>query len=386
MPTVASYCTTFLKPEMLHIYRQITGLRRYDTFVICKERQSEELYPMPENGIELAPGVRSNFLRRFWLKYIRREPPIVYRGEYGVLAKLLGRRHADVMHVYFGHTGVHLLPFIQRWPKPVVVSFHGMDVQTRAHDPSYETRLRELLQAATLVLARSQSLLDRVQELGCPVDKVRMNRTGIPLDQFPFIERTFPKDEAWHFVQACRLIEKKGLDDALQAFAKFTATHPKARFTIAGEGPLLQPMEKLRDELGLQDKVRFAGFLKGPELSTLYHQAHAFLHPSRMTADQNQEGVPNSMLEAMATGLPVAATLHGGIPDAVRDGVTGCLVAERDRESLHQVLLQITSSESVWRQMGAAASADVREHFESTAQIAKLESAYDEAIASKPHA
>jgi hypothetical protein len=47
-PIVASYCTTFLKPEMLHIYRQITGLRRYDTFVICKERQSEVLYPMPQ--------------------------------------------------------------------------------------------------------------------------------------------------------------------------------------------------------------------------------------------------------------------------------------------------------------------------------------------------
>lgn len=385
MPTVASYCTTFLKPEMLHIYRQITGLRRYETFVICKERQSADLYPMPEGGIELAPGVKSNFLRRFWLKYIKKEPPIVYRGEYGVLANLLQRRHADVLHIYFGHTGVHLLPFIQRWPGPVVVSFHGMDVQTRAHDPSYEVRLRELLKAATLVLARSQSLLDRVQDLGCPVEKVRMNRTGIPLDQFPFIEREYPANGSWHFVQACRLIEKKGLDDAIHAFAAFAAKYPKARFTIAGEGPLRAELETLRDSLGLQEKVFFAGFLKGGELSELYHQAHVFMHPSRMTSDQNQEGVPNSMLEAMATGLPVAATLHGGIPEAVRNGVTGILVPERDREGLHQALLRLTSSESTWRQFGSAASADVREYFESTAQIAKLESAYDEAIALKSH-
>jgi colanic acid/amylovoran biosynthesis glycosyltransferase len=381
MPTVASYCTTFLKPEMLHIYRQITGLRRYDTFVICKERQSEDLYPMPDNGIELAPGVRSNFLRRFWLKHVKHEPPIVYRGEYGVLARLLTRRHADLMHIYFGHTGVHLLPFVQRWPLPAVVSFHGMDVQTRAHDPAYESRLRDVLKAATLVLARSQSLLDRVQELGCPKEKVRMNRTGIPLDQFPLIERSFPADGAWHFVQACRLIEKKGLDDAIHAFARFTVTHPKARFTIAGEGPLRLAMEKLRDELGLHDKVGFAGFLKGPDLCALYHQAHAFVHPSRMTSDQNQEGVPNSMLEAMATGLPVIATQHGGIPEAVRDGVSGILVPERDREGLHEALLRLTSSEKDWRQMSSAASADVREHFESTAQIAKLEAAYDEALA-----
>ncbi|HSI63915.1 MAG TPA: glycosyltransferase [Candidatus Saccharimonadia bacterium] len=378
-PTVASYCTTFLKPEMLHIYRQITGLQRYETFVICKERQSEELYPMPEGGVELAPGVRSNFLRRFWLKYIRREPPIVYRGEYGVLASLLARRDADLMHVYFGHTGVHLLPFIQRWPRPVVVSFHGMDVQTRAHDPSYEVKLRELLQAATLVLARSQSLLDRLHELGCPEAKVRMNRTGIPLDLYPEITRELPKEGAWHFVQACRLIEKKGLDDALHAFAQFSKTHPQARLTIAGEGPLRESTEALSKELGVGDRVRFAGFLKGAELSALYHQAHVFIHPSRMTSDQNQEGVPNSMLEAMATGLPVIATLHGGIPEAVRDGVTGFLSAERDRDGLHQSMMTLTRAESVWRTMGEAAASDVRKNFESKAQIANLEAAYDEA-------
>lgn len=378
-PIVASYCTTFLKPEMLHIYRQITGLRRYETFVICKERQSTELYPMPAGGVELAPGVRSNFVRRFWLKYIKKEPPIVYRGEYGVLSNLLERRHADLMHVYFGHTGVHLLPFIQRWPKPCVVSFHGMDVQTRAHDPSYEVKLRELLKAATLVLARSQSLLDRLHELGCPETKVRMNRTGIPLDQFPPTPRIFPSDGSWHFVQACRLIEKKGLDDALHAFAEFSALHPQARFTIAGEGPLLEPMEKLRDELGLREKVRFAGFLKGPDLCALYQQAHIFIHPSRMTADQNQEGVPNSMLESMATGLPVIATLHGGIPEAVRHGVTGYLTPERDWPALFASMQALTSGEAHWCQMSAAASADVRENFESSMQIAKLEAAYDEA-------
>ena len=380
MPTVASYCTTFLKPEMLHIYRQITGLKRWSTFVITRERQCADLYPMPEGGIETVPRVRSNFLRRFWLKYIKREPPIVYRGEYGVLANLLERRHADVLHVYFGHTGVHLLPFLQRWPKASVVSFHGMDVQKREHDPSYEQRLRDVLQCTTLVLARSHSLQDRLLELGCPPEKLRLNRTGIPLDQFPKRERQVPVDGAWRFVQACRLIDKKGLDDAIRAFGKFAATHPKATFTIAGEGPLLAELEKLRDELGLRDKVSFAGFLKGRALCDLYHSAHVFIHPSRLMADGNQEGIPNAMLEAMATGLPVIATLHGGIPEAVRKDVTGFLVPERDVEGLYQSILRLLDTPGVWQQMSAAAAADVQENFEATAQIAKLEAVYDEAM------
>lgn len=384
-PVVASYCTTFLKPEMLHIYRQVTGLKRHDIFVICKERQCADKYPMPPDGIEMAPGVRSNFLRRFWLKYIKREPPIVYRGEYGVLANLLQRRDADLLHVYFGHTGVHLLPFIQRWPKPAVVSFHGMDIQTRTHDPAYESKLRELLQSATLVLARSHSLMDRLAALGCPANKIRLNRTGIPLDQFPWIERAAPVDGAWHFVQACRLIEKKGLDDALHAFARFTTMHPRASFTIAGEGPLREPLEKLRDDLGLTDNVHLAGFLNGTELCALYHRAHIFVHPSRMTEDQNQEGVPNSMLEAMATGLPVLATLHGGIPEAVRDGSSGFLVKERDRDALFDAMMRLTGQPQAWQTMAKAASSQVHEDFESHMQIEKLESAYDEAMSLKQH-
>lgn len=385
MPVVASYCTTFLKPEMLHIYRQITGLRRWQTFVITKERQCPDLYPMPQDGIEIAPKVRSNFIRRFWLKYIKRQPPIVYRGEYGVLARLLQRRHADVLHVYFGHTGVHLLPFLQHWPRASVVSFHGMDVQTRAHDPSYEQRLRDLLQATTFVLARSHSLQQRLLDLGCPPEKLRLNRTGIPLDQFPFVQRAAPEDGAWKLVQACRLIEKKGLDDALHAFAELRKTFPKATFTIAGEGPLLQPLTELCRQLGIQDAVTFAGFLKGGDLCRLYQSSHIFIHPSRLTSDQNQEGIPNSMLEAMATGLPVVATLHGGIPEAVRADVTGLLTPERDATALHRSLHRLTTDPHLWQTMSAAAAADVRDHFESTAQIAKLEAVYDEALARHPH-
>lgn len=386
MPTVASYCTTFLKPEMLHIYRQITGLRRWETFVITKERQCEDLYPMPPDAIEVAPKVRSNFIRRFWLKYIKHEPPIVYRGEYGVLARLLERRHADLMHVYFGHTGVHLLPFLQRWPRPSIVSFHGMDVQTRAQDPGYEARLRELLQTTTLVLARSFSLRDRLLDLGCAENKLRINRTGIPLDQFPNKQRSAPAKGAWRLVQACRLIEKKGLDDALHAFASLHRDHPEATFTIAGEGPLLEPLTRLAMELGIAGSVRFAGFLKGGDLARLYQDSHIFIHPSRITADQNQEGIPNSMLEAMATGLPVVATLHGGIPEAVRDGVSGLLTPERNREALTASLKRLTSEPGLWQSMSAAACADVRENFESSAQITKLEDIYFEALSLAKHA
>jgi len=113
---VASYCTTFLKPEMLHIYRQVKSLQSYRTFVMTKALQNTDLFPFDDT--EVIPEPRMNPLRHGWLKFIERRPPIVYRGEYQMLASLLERRGADVMHIYFGHTGVHLLPFIERWDNP----------------------------------------------------------------------------------------------------------------------------------------------------------------------------------------------------------------------------------------------------------------------------
>src|SRR6187402_3113880 len=92
-PVVASYCTTFLKSEMRHIYRQVSGLKRYETFVLTRERACEEQYPFSE--IELIPRARKNFIKRFWLKYIRRLPAVYYRGELQEVIKILKRRPAD---------------------------------------------------------------------------------------------------------------------------------------------------------------------------------------------------------------------------------------------------------------------------------------------------
>lgn len=375
-PFIASYCTTFLKPEMRHIYRQVTGLQRYRTFVLTLRRECPERYPFDD--IEVIPPARINPLRRFWLKYLNRRPPVIYRGEYDTLRSILQRRGASLMHIYFGHTGVHLLPFIEAWPGRCLVSFHGMDVKDRPDQPEYAAKLRAMLLRVPLVLARSKSLAARLEALGCPPDKIRVQRTGIPLDAFPFIERRPPLDGAWRITQACRLVEKKGLPDTLEAFAVFLRHYPQATLTIAGEGPLLPELERHAGRLGIASRVRFPGFLDQPGLAALYADSHIFIHPSRTTAGQDQEGVPNSLLEAMATGLPVVATRHGGIPEAVEDGVSGLLVPEGDAPAASAALLRIAADPDLAARLGRSASETIRREFERSAQIARLESCYDE--------
>ena len=294
---------------MLHIYRQVTSLRTVDTFVVTKFRENADRYPFRD--LEVLERPRTNMIRRGLSKYVTRAPALIYRGEFEIIRRVLLRRDPDLMHVYFGNTGVHLLPLIERWDRPCVVSFHGMDVQRRETERDYEANLRKLLRLVPLVLVRSQSIAQRLVELDCDPEKIRLNRTGIPLEEFPYLARRVPADGAWTIVQACRLVRKKGLSTALRAFAKFARAYPRARFVIAGEGPLRQELEQLVAQLNLRSAVIFAGFLNQSELRDLFERAHVFMHPSELPPDSNQEGIPNSMLEAMASGLPVVATRHG---------------------------------------------------------------------------
>ena len=375
---VASYCTSFLKSEMLHIYRQVCALRGVDTFVMTKAVQNPERFPFRD--IELIPQPHMNLLRHGWLKFVRRRPPIVYRGEYQMLSSLLERRGADLMHIYFGHTGVHLLPFIEQWKKPCLVSFHGADVAVKQDIANYPAKLRCLFEAVPLVLARSQSLANRLMQFGCPREKLRINRTGVPLDEFPLVERQAPPNGRWRIMQACRLIPKKGVATSLRAFAVFKKDFPNAEFFIAGKGPLQSELQILAAALGVSNAVHFVGFLSQSKLLGLYLSSHLFLHPSETPPDENQEGIPNSILEAMATGLPVLATRHGGIPEAVEHGQSGVLVQEEDYVGLARSMKEIANNPNVLYQMGMSARMGVRARFEQEAQARLLESFYEEAI------
>ena len=259
-PVVASYCNTFLKREMQHIYRQVTGLREFRTFIMTKSRENADAFPFP--NIEVLPRPRINFLLRFQRKYLQRMEPVFYRGEYDQLEGVLTRRNAQLLHVYFGHTGVHLLPFMRNWSRPSLVSFHGMDIMLRNEEPGYNHRLRALLATLPLVLARSESLGSRLMELGCDASKIRINRTGVPMGGFPYLVHSPPADGAWCIIQASRFIEKKGLEITLKAFAEFRKKYPNSELILAGEGPLEGQLKDLARTFGV---ARFGPLSRFPQ-------------------------------------------------------------------------------------------------------------------------
>ena len=323
---MASYIATFLKREMLHIYRQLMALRSFRPVVLAQKRENSNEFPF--NDVVMVRKPRTHQLRRLWQKQILGQPITIYRSETARLVAALRRIDARLLHVYFGHMGVHLLPLIEKCNLPVVVSFHGADAQVDLAKPAYLARTQRLLQSATLLLVRSESLRARLLAISANPARIRLHRTGIPLDELRFHQRSPAPEDSWHAVQACRLIAKKGLPTTLRAFAQWASSHPRARLTIAGEGPLLAKLQSLSTTLGIAERVRFVGFLPQPELRALYADAHFFLHPSEHGPDGDQEGVPNSMLEAMETATAtvrrnLTRRLQQRVDRSKRDGKDG---------------------------------------------------------------
>ena len=191
-----------------------------------------------------------------------------------------------------------------------------------------------------------------------------------------------PADGGWHIVQASRLVRKKGIATALRAFAAFVKTHPLAKFTIAGEGPLEGELRGVAASLGISRNVEFSGFLSQGALVQLYKGAHIFLHPSETVAG-DVEGIPNSLLEAMASGLPSVATDHGGIPEVIQNGITGLLCAEGDWQRLSQALLDLAKDPALYLRISVAGSDFVNGEFSAGKQIANIENLYREAIGAR---
>jgi colanic acid/amylovoran biosynthesis glycosyltransferase len=380
-PVVAFYCATFLKPEMLHIYRQITGLQRVRPIVIAQKRENAARFPFDKIDIVRKPI--TNFWRRFWCRQVRQKPWQISSSELRALTDVLQRNDAQALHIFFGHIAVHLLPLIRTWPKPTVVSFHGADVLVDLDKPAYRAATKKMLDGVTRVFVRSESLRRAVVDLGCTENKIDIVRTGIPLEEFPFRERTFPENGEWRFVQACRLIEKKGLATTLHAFTTFLTHYPNAKLTIAGEGPLLDDLQELMRKLKIDSNISLPGFVSQNELREIYYASHIFLHPSETGSDGNQEGVPNSMLEAMASGLPVFATNHGGIPEAIENGISGVLVGECDHEALSRALLDTVKDRDLLVRLARNGAEVVAKKFDQRKQIERLDQIYLELIGNR---
>jgi len=298
-------------------------------------------------------------------------------GEVRVMREKLDACQADILHIFLGNVAIHCLPLLERSGRPTVVSFHGGDVAGSMLSDGYRPARDRLFGVADRICCRSVDLERRLVELGCPRSKIRLQRTVIPVNA-PAAERPRLR-EPGRILQIGRLIPKKGYETSIKAFAHVQRGRPEARLAIAGEGSLGPALRALAAELGIAEKVEFLGFLDGAALDAEWERAELFLHPSEK-AGGDTEGVPNALLEAMAVGLPIVATRHGGIPEVVEHGRNGLLVPERSPDDLAAAIGHLWESPVLRETIGSRARDDIRKTYGPEARRPEIEAIYRELL------
>jgi colanic acid/amylovoran biosynthesis glycosyltransferase len=263
------------------------------------------------------------------LKYLLVNPVFSLRLLYAA-SSFLKRESYDIIHCNYGESGLYFLQLkkILGLRGKIVTSFHGYDVSryTQLHG---EHVYDELFAEADLFFAVSESIRQRLIQLGCDERKVIVHHSGIDLKRFKSGHQKTGSRKTTNIISV-GFTEKKGLEYGIRAVGRLVDAGYNPHYYIVGDGGLRERLQLLIGDLKLEDIVTLCGYKNQEELVGLLEKSDFMIAPSITTDSGDQEGIPNVLKEAMAMGLPVISTRHAGIPELVHDGVSGFLVPERD--------------------------------------------------------
>ena len=260
---------------------------------------------------------------------------------------------------------------------PVVISLHGSDVYLAERVRPVGWAARWAFRRAAGVTASSPDLLQRAQRLGAPRQPERAAFIPYGVDPAVFKQPERPRPvirqelgfDPADKVLLCagRLVYKKGFEYAIRALPVVLAQHPAARLVIAGAGDLRIELGKLVAGLGLSERVRFEGAVSHDRMPDYLAACDLFLLPSIVDDSGNVDGLPNTLLEAMAAGKAVIASEVAGVPLVLTDGQNGRLVPQRDSLALAAAINHLLADPGLREELGQAARHKVETELDWTA-------------------
>ena len=258
------------------------------------------------------------------------------------------------------HWCVQQLPLVRRLGLPFWAHGHGYDVSAHLRNPRYQEAYRQFADIAGVVVVSEHSRR-RLIELGLPAAKVHVVPCGTDVPQKPSLREAA---ESTRCLAVGRMVPKKGIILLLEAFRRAAEADPRLRLDLVGAGELFPAAHQFVQAVGMADRVILHGEQPFSRVRELLGQADIFVHHAIVDPiSGDEEGLPVAILEAMAAGIPVVATRHAGIPEAVADGETGLLSAEGDSAAMAQNLLRLSRDASLRRACGEAAWARARQRF-----------------------
>ncbi len=284
------------------------------------------------------------------------------------LAELMKPDDVRHIHAAFAHSPAAVARLVHQLNGiPYSFSAHAKDIYL-----SEPAALARRVAGAEFVLVCSAAAAEDLARIaGQHAAKIRLAPHGVDTARFrPRADARRPNQAApsaqaaLRLLAVGRLVDKKGYPVLLAAIAQARAAGHPIQLTVIGGGPQLGALKARVTALDLTRVVRFLGPRTHQEVAAAYLDADAFAQASIVLSDGDRDGIPNSLLEAMASGLAVVATRAGGIPEVVIDGESGLLAAPGDVDALALQLIRIASDEDLRQRLGRGARATVVEGFD----------------------
>jgi colanic acid/amylovoran biosynthesis glycosyltransferase len=351
------------------ITQQAQRLQRYQPIYMGRLRYG----PPPEGAVSLALQDLPLGLPMVGWQMLSRTPRPFRR--------LIGARRPALIHAHFGVEGVYALPLARQLGIPLVTTFHGFDatLSTAAllRSPAwanYPLFRRRLAKQGALFLCASAFIRNRLLGMGFPESRTHVHHIGVDCRA---ISPREPDAETRTILHVARLVEVKGTEYLIRAFAEVAKQDAHVRLEIIGDGPLKASLQALSRSLGVEPRVHFLGSLQHTDVLAAMRGAVMLVLPSVRTSTGREEGLGMVLLEAAATGLPTIGSRIGGIPEGVIDGETGFLVPERDPRALAASIRALLADPDLRLRMGATARTLMERRFDLHRQTGLLEDWYD---------
>lgn len=289
-----------------------------------------------------------------------------------MILELVGRRRPHAILCHFGHIALRLLPVATKAGIPLIAHFHGLDVSSALRNRWYRWSLLRHLNKFAAVIVVGSHQYEWMLEQGVNRSRVHLIPCGVPTQVFTPATQT-RDGQTLQLVTVSQLVEHKGVNYSILAFAEVLKHHPFAKLSIVGDGRKRPDLEDLVHQLGIVERVRFLGPLPSDRVLEILRESDIFLQHSLHGSTGTAEGFGVSIAEAAACALPVVVTDCGGIRDQVIGDVTGFVVRQRDVAQMAQAILRLAEEPQLRRSMGSAGRHRVVEMFDTERQVAKLE-------------
>lgn len=303
---------------------------------------------------------------------------VYYLNEIYSPEEFIRKHKVSLLHAHHGQLGILLLPFKEATKLPLVTSIRGRDATLADQPVGYLDNMKMLFEQGECFFPVCQFLADRILAWGCPAGKIKVLYGGIDLSQYQY--RAPSLEGSQNILSVGRLVEKKGHHVLMMAFQKIKAKFPLATLTIIGKGELEEGLTLLAKQLNLGNSFRLLNHLPKDTIREHMTNADLFCAASLEAANGDVEGIPNTLKEAMAVGVPVISTRHAGIPELVTHNQNGFLVPENNVDELANALEFMLTNRQLWEKYTIAARRKIEQAFDLNKQLRKQAKYYDDLL------